>query len=587
MSFFEDASLVLIPSGIKNQKIYSVKPTDGTGDLTFTRASNATRVASNGLIEKVRTNELTYSNDFSNAAWTKTNATITSGQSGYDGTTNASLLATTAQFAGIQQLKAQSGLNTFSVYAKAGTFNFIFIEINGGGGAWFDLSNGTAGIAITYSSKIESVGGGWYRCSVSGSGTTSAVTIYPQEVNGTFTTNSGNIVIQATQLETGDIATDYIATTTTTAVSVGPVSGLPRLDYLNSSCPRLLLEPSSTTLLPFSEQLDNAAWDKTSGGASITANSVTSPDGYTNADTITGTGTSVAFVLVRQTITVAAAGTYTFSGFFKYNNHPFVSLNLSAYDGGGSAYYNIQTGAVTSVSAGSTAKIENYGNGWYRCSLTSAIGASDLTGRPSVYVAYDGTTSDFPTAPGAAGKAVYAWGFNMCLGSYVQSYLPTLSTSVTRVADAASKTGISSLIGQTEGTLFVEVERDALQSYTQRIFTVSDDTNNNVIGLQLTAANGVTFYVENGGVNQVGITKSSATTANQKVKIAAAYKANDFVLYIDGVQAAADTSGSVPATSVLRFANPSGTFPFIGEVSQALLFKTRLTNAQLAELTTL
>jgi hypothetical protein len=54
MSFFEDASLVLIPSAQKTSKVYSVKPTDGTGDLTFTRSNDtASRVAPNGLIEKV------------------------------------------------------------------------------------------------------------------------------------------------------------------------------------------------------------------------------------------------------------------------------------------------------------------------------------------------------------------------------------------------------------------------------------------------------------------------------------------------------------------------------------------------------
>jgi hypothetical protein len=90
MSYFEDASLVLIPSAVKISKAYSIKPTDGTGDLTFTRtADTATRVASNGLIERVRTNLLTYSNDFSNAAWTKVRATLTGGQSDPFGGTDA------------------------------------------------------------------------------------------------------------------------------------------------------------------------------------------------------------------------------------------------------------------------------------------------------------------------------------------------------------------------------------------------------------------------------------------------------------------------------------------------------------------
>jgi hypothetical protein len=58
MSLFDDASLVMIPSAYKDGKLYSIKPTDGSGDFTFTRGSNlaATRVDVNGLIEKGREN---------------------------------------------------------------------------------------------------------------------------------------------------------------------------------------------------------------------------------------------------------------------------------------------------------------------------------------------------------------------------------------------------------------------------------------------------------------------------------------------------------------------------------------------------
>ena len=55
MSTYTDASLIYYPSGYKASKAYSLKPTDGSGDLTFTRASTATRVNESGLIEEVAT----------------------------------------------------------------------------------------------------------------------------------------------------------------------------------------------------------------------------------------------------------------------------------------------------------------------------------------------------------------------------------------------------------------------------------------------------------------------------------------------------------------------------------------------------
>ena len=89
-SFYEDASLVMIPSGYKTSNVYSAKPTDGAGDLSFTRSNDtATRVGPDGLIEKVRTNLLTYSNTFTDASWTKLRVTFTGGQSDPFGGTNA------------------------------------------------------------------------------------------------------------------------------------------------------------------------------------------------------------------------------------------------------------------------------------------------------------------------------------------------------------------------------------------------------------------------------------------------------------------------------------------------------------------
>jgi hypothetical protein len=581
-SLFNQASLVVEPAVYENGKVYATKPFDGTGDLTFTRASSATRVASNGLIEKVRTNVILQSNTFSNASWGSTDLTATSGATDPNGGTTAWTIANTAASGIIQQAVTLTGLRTFSIYAKQGTHRYLYMGAYGGtiSYATFDLQTGT--IAAGSNARIESIGNGWYRCTChSADGTTGGVQIFPTDTISSGATTNGNILVWNCQYETGDIATDYIATTTT-AVSVGPVSGLPRLDYLNSSCPRLLLEPSSTTLLPFSEQLDNAAWDKTSGGAAITANSVTSPDGYTNADTITGTGASVAFVLVRQNLTVAGAGTYTFSGFFKYNNHPFVSLNLSAYDGGGNANYNIQTGVVTNVSAGSTAKIENYGNGWYRCSLTSAIGASDLTGRPSIYVAYDGTTSDFPSTAEATGKAVYAWGFNMCLGSYVQSYLPTLSTSVTRVADDMDTTFASALATSGSATWFLEFDGNTIPQVNQTGGNFSlNFASGDFLAYNHNANPEHRFRVQ---ADASYFAAASGLNANSPAKLAVSVTASSYVAYANGVQIGTSSIVGNWASAINFSTTINDTFGSLG-IKQMLFFPTALTATQLEELT--
>jgi hypothetical protein len=160
------------------------------------------------------------------------------------------------------------------------------------------------------------------------------------------------------------------------------------------------------------------------------------------------------------------------------------------------------------------------------------------------------------------------------------SYIPTLGASVTRVADAASKTGISSLIGQTEGTLFLDANISNFSQARRGIVLYSDV--NNYISLGITSGNLLQFLVfESGAI------RANFTIANPQgnVKMALAYKANDFAAYLNGTLVGTDTSGSVPATSEFYLgADASGVNQLAGGINQALLFKTRLTNAALAEL---
>ena len=247
MSYFDDASLVMIPSGYKDQKVYSVKPIDGSGDLTFSRSNDtATRVDSNGLIEKVRTNQILQSNSFDTTWTTSAAISVTGGQSGYDGTSDAWLLErsdTSARYIN-QNITLSSGVYSYSVYAKVESVDWLYMwSFNGTGSVsvYFDLANGLLGTQSgTIDANIESVGGGWYRCSLSYNNNIAAVRLYPAIADGSTTggVSPAGIYIQDAQLEQGLVATDYIETTTA-AVSVGPVANLPRLSYdpANPTCP--------------------------------------------------------------------------------------------------------------------------------------------------------------------------------------------------------------------------------------------------------------------------------------------------------------------------------------------------------------
>jgi hypothetical protein len=554
MSFFEDASLVLIPSAYKDQKVYSVKPTDGTGDLTFSRASGATRVASNGLIEKVRTNLLLQSNTFNAAAWVSAGpgATVTSGQSDPDSGNSAWLLSKSGTTGRIEQnITTAANEQTFSISAKKGTANFITINVYDGttnNVVYFNLNTGVVGSQSNGVGSIVSLGSGWFRCSVTSTNLSASgvIELYISDTDASVTGATGNIFIYESQFENG-VATDYIATTTA-AVSVGPVSGLPRLDYLGSTCPRLLLEPQRTNVIQFSDGLVVAQ----AFNGTLTKNNITSPDGYVNASLFTPTPNANAGI-TTTTITTSAIS-YTFSIYLKGS----VAGQKVRFFGD---LQNVTEFTLTTSFAR------------YTTTFTGAVGAQ------SFYIGAGAYISPVQNNP------FYLYGCQLEEGAYATSYIPTLGASVTRVADAASKTGISSLIGQTEGTLFLDFN---LQT-TNQDFVIGQIYNSstpaNSIYFYITSANVIEAFVDNGG-NQARIIPPSAS-AQGNYKLAIGYKANDFVYYINGVQIGTDTSGTVPTCNSVNLIDYVGTPVYMEKsaINQYLLFTTRLSNAQLAELT--
>jgi hypothetical protein len=256
---YSAASLVLIPSGYKVSHLYAERPLDSNGDLTFTRASSATRVGPDGLIEKVRTNIALRSED--QTAWSdqyQTFVTANAAANPLNGSVTADKVYPSVilddHYRGLS-MGSVAGEFSSSIYVKADGYSIIdyavfnSTAVNYPVRAVFDLSTETITQIDGSISSITSVGSGWYRISVSASvASTSTMRIYHRvRSTGTSGTYAGDgtsgMLLWGCQLESG-VTTDYVGPTTTAAVSVGPVANLPRLDYLNSSCPRLLLEPS-------------------------------------------------------------------------------------------------------------------------------------------------------------------------------------------------------------------------------------------------------------------------------------------------------------------------------------------------------
>ena len=567
MSFYSDASLALIPSGYKNGKVYSALPTDGSGDMSFTRASNATRVASNGLIEKVRTNIALYSEQFNDASWNKGTLTVSANAAtAPNGTTTADLIYPSANSSNsviFNGVTISNGVEyTNSVYAKASGKTWIFIRgIRDANGVWFNLSSGTIGTTEAgVSGTITSIGSGWYRCSVTqtSSSTTGRLVILVVDGDGsTSVTVNGTdgLLIWGGQQE-ADVMTDYIATTTA-AVSVGPVSGLPRLDYLNSSCPRLLLEPQRTNLVTFSEQFDNAYFPKFN--TAVNANVVTSPDGSTNADKLVATATTGVHYL---RINVTSASPAVLSVFAKAGEETIFAIGNAT--GSAAVVFDLSTGTITSGTGGT---IVNYGNGWYRCSYYRTSW-SDFQ-----YLSLRGNA---PSYTGNGTDGIFLYGAQFEVGAYPTSYIPTLGTSVTRVADAASITSLTSkgiIPNSNSFTAFFELTLLGNDSPNDKIALTDSDNTPRAFLYGNTA--GITTWSE-----------TEALPMNTRVKFAyTANSATSVSFYENGslTETMTDTGANPLTFERLNLNGDNGAFV----INQILLFPSALTTAQLAELTTL
>lgn len=429
-------------------------------DFRVSRDANlgATRVKADGLIEKGRENLLKYSNGFDNALWeghasgSTLISTVTSGQSGYDGSSNAFLLNKDSSdlFKRREQIITETtGVATFSVYAKAGTASLMTLRggsddagnVQNGNddAADFNLANGTSTTTNnSITSSIEPITGSagetnrWYRCSVVFRDPTQLVQIY---VNFN-SASTGTVFVQNAQLEVGLVATAPIESKGMPATD-GLQANEPRYDYLTSTndCPGALVEPTRINIVPNSEYFDS--YDKTE--VTLASAFETSPEGLKNAYKIletSATGTSHKLV--------AASGDTFVSG-TKYSVSIFAhaagrtKFRLQAGDFSKAPYIAdfTLTGNGVAAAGGSndsnaTASIENYGDGWYRCKIEGFTAAASASTKRNIFLLDDSGNASYN---GDTTKGIFVYGFQLEAGPWCTSYMPTYGSSVTRERD--------------------------------------------------------------------------------------------------------------------------------------------------------
>ena len=573
MSLYDKASLIQVPSLYKDGTLVSTVPEDRSGDFTFSRGSDisATRVNADGYIEKGYENLLLQSNSFTTSPWAS-NPILTPNQLGYDGSNDAWLVEKSAAFNNVGQSLSLSGVQTFSVYAKAGTQEWIRLRMSGSQTCYYHLfEDGYLGSnSGTISQSINSIGNGWYRCSMTINATTSSVNIYSAEDDSVMGA-AGSIYIQDAMLNQGLVAYPY-KETTTAPVAGGILEDMPRLDYSNGSCPALLLEPQRTNLIGYSEAIEFG----------ISTNECT----QTITNETNPSGKDVSYLAsaiddnndqMRYDRNGLSLGSYFLSAFVKGDGNAN-KIRFRGTGGGvsvGNVYWDVSADGTITLNtsqspSGVNAITESYGNGWYRIGFEETF---DGTGRFALY-----------PSNGDVNASTYIWGIQWEAGSYPTSYIPTYGVSQTRLHDDMTNNlqglDISSILGVSSYTIFFDVETEntgsslnvagnvcAVENPSRRI---AIDTRVSVIQDDSSSTTRIKVDVGDNIKHYKGALQVTPTTAT---------------IFGNGIKGQSGTSRNLSPNTlyVYNLVYNSDTY----KMNKFILFPTALTDSECIELTTI
>ena len=534
-----------------------------SADFDFSRGSNltATRVDSNGLIEKGRENLL------ENSVWdgvsTDTKPTGWSNQF-LSGTGTFDVTATEGQIR-FQTLDASSrafiysptittnGIVVVSVYVDEVTTAIPLSYLLSRSGSATFLFAYEDGVEINYSDNVQA----GKRYSVVFNKTASTTFRFGV---GTSSGTLGDVVLSRPQIEIGLVATEWITSPVGSKGFAGILEDSPRFDYSGgASCPSLLLEPSRTNILEYSEYFEDSFYIKDSG-VSATSNQIISPEGLQN-------GSLISVGSNGRLYANHTSGTYISSVFIKEGT--FSHFKISGQ--------NVDL-TTSPISVGSL-DFEDYGNGWYR------IYGSYTGNRGFQIQAYPDNTYSSHTDSGN----YYIYGAVIEEGSYPTSYIPNHSGgSVTRNAEENTTANISSVIGQQEGTFFLDFEfLDGATAENQNwIALESEDGQSRVLFYKSASTNDLRLLITADDIGVFSKSNLVAISPNTRYKVAVRYSSGEQGVAANGSMVGVNGTSTYTRTSLLsrvKF-NESNIQPSC-RVHQAIVFESGLTDSELETLT--
>jgi hypothetical protein len=306
----------------------------------------------------------------------------------------------------------------------------------------------------------------------------------------------------------------------------------PRFDHnpVTLACKGLLIEESRTNLFLQSQDLATT-WVALTG--TVNANQVISPDGAQNADEVVAPNGSDA--TVAQTVPTTTTS-YCWSVFAKSNGLTTLRFYSRFNPQNDIAVFNLATLSAT----GTSARIEDYGDGWYRCSAVFTPTSSSAT-----------NNYRFRTEVGDGIKSMYLWGAQLEAGTFATSYIPTTTTALTRNADLATITGtnFSDFWQATKGGASV-LATPSTVSGIRPLVQFDDNTADNIIALRGNTAN-PELQIVDGGTPQAQL-DAGTIAANTPYSLTGWWQTNDCKARKDSGAVVTDTTATIPTVTQMR-----------------------------------
>ena len=394
-------------------------------------------------------------------------------------------------------------------------------------------------------------------------------------------------------------AGDFTVTRNTTATrlnSAGAIesvaSGIPRLDYSVSGfvtgCPALLVEPAATNEIRNNSNTNAVTgtpgtlptnWTETLAGLTRSVIALGAENGVQYIDIrLSGTANATEAIINFEspTQTVASNGqVWTNSCFLKSISAPvpYTGLRLSTVERTSGGVF-VASGNSPDLTLTSTLN---------RFSFTRTLSGGGTVARVQSRISFglvSGTAYNFTVRIGYP---------QMETGSVATSVIPTTAGTGSRSADVISVSGaVSGSIGQTEGTIYAEV--DIRNSVTAAVLGLDNNSTTDFIIVFRNSSRQITVTIRRANGSLESIITSSALAVGVH-KIALGYTNGNYALYINGSLAGTSTNSvsfptSLTACRIGANAFSSGTGdPFNDRIRAVALYTTRLTNAELASLT--